>query len=66
MFAIIRTGGKQYKVSKDEKIVVEKIDSEIGSQVTFTDVLMIGTDTETKVGSPLLDGASVIATLEKQ
>ena len=66
MFAIIRTGRKQYKVSIDEKIVVEKIDSEVGSQVTFSDVLMIGTDTGIKVGSPLLEGASVIATLEKQ
>jgi large subunit ribosomal protein L21 len=66
MFAIIRTGGKQYKVSIDEKIVVEKIDSEVGSQVTFSDVLMIGTDAGIKVGSPLLEGASVVATLEKQ
>lgn len=66
MFAIIRTGGKQYKVSKDMKIVVEKIDSSAGSEIVFNEVLMIGTDESTVVGSPLLKGAQVIATLEKQ
>lgn len=66
MFAIIRTGGKQYKVSKDMKIVVEKIDSFAGSEIVFNEVLMIGTDESTVVGSPLLKGAQVIATLEKQ
>ena len=66
MFAIIRTGGKQYKVSKDMKIVVEKIESSAGSEVIFTEVLMIGTDESTVVGSPLLKGAQVIAILDKQ
>lgn len=66
MFAIIRTGGKQYKVSKDMKIVVEKMDAANGSKVIITDVLMVGTDTMTVVGSPILADAQVIATVEKQ
>ncbi len=66
MFAIIRTGGKQYKVSKDTKIVVEKIESEVGSKVVITDVLMVGTDATTVVGNPILKDAQVIGTVEKQ
>lgn len=65
MFAIIRTGGKQYKVSKDAKIVVEKIEAADGSKVVITDVLMVGTDTTTVVGNPILKDAQVIATVEK-
>ena len=65
MFAIIRTGGKQYKVSKDAKIVVEKIDAADGSKVVITDVLMVGTDTTTVMGNPVLKDAQVIATVEK-
>lgn len=65
MFAIIRTGGKQYKVSKDMKVVVEKLESPVGSEVVITDVLMVGTDASTVVGSPILEDAQVIATIEK-
>ncbi|HCI48430.1 MAG: 50S ribosomal protein L21 [Alphaproteobacteria bacterium RIFCSPHIGHO2_01_FULL_41_14] len=65
MFAIIRTGGKQYKVSKDAKIVVEKLESAVGSQIIITDVLMVGTDTSTVMGNPVLEGAQVITTVEK-
>lgn len=66
MFAIIRTGGKQYKVSVNDKIVVEKVESEIGSKVTLDQVLMVGTEGNTTVGTPLVSGAQVIASVEKQ
>lgn len=66
MFAIIRTGGKQYKVAVNDKIVVEKVDSEIGAKVTLDQVLMVGTEGKTVVGTPLVSGAQVIASVEKQ
>ena len=66
MFAIIRTGGKQYKVSNGDKIVVEKIASEIGEKITLDQVLMIGSEAKVVVGSPLVADAQVVATVEKQ
>lgn len=54
MFAVIRTGGKQYKVAKDDVIAVEKLDGEAGSKVSF-DVLML----DATIGSPLVSGAKV-------
>lgn len=65
MFAIIRTGGKQYKVSKDDKIVVEKLTNAVGDKVTFKEVLLVGSDAESHVGSPFVAGAEVSATVEK-
>lgn len=65
MFAIIRTGGKQYKVSKNDKVVVEKLDLEVGEKVTFTEILLVGTDTQSHVGTPFVSGAEVQATIEK-
>jgi large subunit ribosomal protein L21 len=62
MFAVIKTGGKQYKVGKDDVIAVEKLDAEVGATVTLSDVLMIGDGAATpKLGAPLVDGASVEA-----
>ncbi|MBQ8537588.1 MAG: 50S ribosomal protein L21 [Clostridia bacterium] len=58
MFAIIATGGKQYKVSQGDVIYVEKLDSEIDSTVSF-DVLMVSGDDGVKVGNPVVDGAKV-------
>jgi large subunit ribosomal protein L21 len=66
MFAVIRTGGKQYKVSKEDVISVEKLPVEPGASVELTDVLMIGEGAEVVSGSPLLDGASVSATVVEQ
>ena len=54
MFAVIRTGGKQYKVAKDDVIAVEKLDGEAGAKVSF-DVLML----DATIGSPLVSGAKV-------
>jgi large subunit ribosomal protein L21 len=66
MFAVIRTGGKQYKVAKDDVISVEKLAAEPGTTLELTDVLMIGEGAEVATGAPLLDGASVSATVVEQ
>ncbi len=60
MYAIIRTGGKQYKVSEGDYLLVEKLDSEIGTEVSF-DVLMLSDGETVKVGKPLVTDASVKA-----
>ena len=62
MFAIIKTGGKQYRVEKDKTIIVEKIDGEVGSEVTFEEVLMI----DDKIGEPVLKGAKVVGEILAQ
>ena len=60
MFAIIRNGGKQYKVKTGDLVEIEKIEQEIGSKTTFADVLAIGEEGgQLKVGTPLLTGAVV-------
>lgn len=61
MFAIIETGGKQYKVSEGDELFVEKLDVEAESEVVFDKVLMV----EGKVGTPYVEGATVKATVEK-
>ncbi len=61
MFAVVKTGGKQYRVAKDDVIVVEKLNVEAGDMVALDQVLMIGGDGDTKLGSPLIEGASVHA-----
>ena len=62
MYAIIATGGKQYKVQEGDVIKVEKLGAEAGSEVTFDQVLLVS-DKEVKVGSPTIEGASVKATV---
>ena len=62
MFAVIKTGGKQYKVAKDDTIVVEKLNAEIGSTVTFDNVLAL----DEKIGTPTIAGAKVSAKVIKQ
>lgn len=64
MYAVIKTGGKQYRVVEGDNIEVEKIAQEIGSTINF-DALMIGGET-TKIGSPLVEGASVEAEVVNQ
>ena len=65
MYAIIATGGKQYKVSEGDVIRIEKLPVEAGETVTFDQVLAVS-DGELRVGCPTVDGASVSATVEKQ
>ena len=62
MYAIIRAGGKQYRVEKGDVVRVERLDGEVGSKVTLGEVLLIGGD-DLKVGSPTLAGASVEGTV---
>jgi large subunit ribosomal protein L21 len=66
MFAVIRTGGKQYKVAKDDVIAVEKLAGEPGSTIELGEVLMLGDGATVSAGTPLLSGASVSATLVDQ
>ena len=66
MFAVIRTGGKQYKVAKDDVIAVEKLDGEPGASIELAEVLMVGDGAAVSAGTPLLSGASVSATLVEQ
>ncbi len=61
MYAVIMTGGKQYQVKEGDILKVEKLDVEAGSTVDFDQVLMISGDAETKVGSPVVEGAKVSA-----
>ncbi|MGE0257664.1 MAG: 50S ribosomal protein L21 [Alphaproteobacteria bacterium] len=63
MFAVIRTGGKQYKVAKDDLIAVEKLAGEPGATIELAEVLMIGDGADISAGTPLVAGASVSAEL---
>ena len=66
MFAIIQTGGKQYRIEKDSVIHVEKIIGEEGSKIELLDVLLIDINGDIQIGSPTLSGAKVEATIIKQ
>lgn len=65
MYAIIKTGGKQYKVSEGDLVRVEKLPYEVGDTVEFDEVLLVAGD-EVKVGSPVVENAKVTATVEDQ
>ena len=64
-YAVIRTGGKQYRVSEGETLRVEKLPGDVGSSITFGEVLLLGGDA-LKVGLPLVSGASVTGTIIAQ
>ena len=66
MFAVIKTGGKQYKVAEGDEIIIEKLAVEAGQSVTFGDVLMLGDGKGVTVGEPVITGASVIGTVAEQ
>lgn len=61
MYAVIKTGGKQYRVTSGERIKVELLPHEVGAEISLSDVLAIGSAGDLKVGSPLLAGVSVPA-----
>jgi large subunit ribosomal protein L21 len=63
MYAVVKTGGKQYRVAVGEKLKVEQIPADIGSQVTLDQVLALGAGGEVKVGTPTVSGAAVVATV---
>ena len=66
MYAVIKTGGKQYRVMQGETLRVEKLEADIGAAVTFDQVLLIGEGEGITVGTPLVAGASVAATVKAQ
>ncbi|MHA7898452.1 MAG: 50S ribosomal protein L21 [Henriciella sp.] len=66
MFAVIKTGGKQYKVAEGDEIVIEKLAADAGDSVTFEDVLMLGDDKKVTIGEPVVAGASVVGTVAEQ
>ena len=66
MFAVIKTGGKQYKVAAEDVISIEKIPGEAGEAVTFEDVLMVGGEGDTVIGTPTVDGATVAGEVVEQ
>lgn len=66
MYAVIKTGGKQYRVATNDVIEVERLAVEPGAGVTFDQVLMVGGEEGVRVGAPVLDGASVSAEVVEQ
>ena len=66
MYAVIKTGGKQYRVQAGEKIKVEQIPADVGSQIVLDQVLMVGTGETVTIGAPLVAGAQVNATVVSQ
>jgi large subunit ribosomal protein L21 len=66
MYAVIKTGGKQYKVAKDDILIIEKLPGDAGSVVQFDQVLMVGGAGKSAVGAPLVAGAVVTATVLEQ
>ncbi len=65
-YAIVQTGGKQYRVSPGQRVSVEKLDAEEGELIELDQVLMITNDDDIAVGTPTIEGAKVIAEVEKQ
>lgn len=64
-YAVIETGGKQYRVSEGDRIVVERLGGDAGSEITIDRVLMLGGNGSTKIGTPVVDGAAVTATIDE-
>jgi large subunit ribosomal protein L21 len=63
MYAVIKTGGKQYRVAAGDKFKVEKLEADVGAEITFDQVLMVADGDNIKVGAPMLSGAAVRATV---
>jgi large subunit ribosomal protein L21 len=66
MYAVIKTGGKQYRVAAGEKIKVEQIPADVGAEITLDQVLMVGSGESVTIGAPLVSGASVKAIVLSQ
>ena len=66
MYAVIKTGGKQYRVSKDDVVTIERVAGDAGATVEFDQVLMVGSGADVKVGAPIISGAKVVAELVEQ
>ena len=66
MYAVIKTGGKQYRVAANDKILIEKLEGAAGDRVNFTEVLMVSNGGTVDIGAPFLSGATVVGEIEKQ
>jgi len=66
MYAIVRTGGKQYQVASGDQVRVEKLAGNVGDSLDLKDVLMVVDGEEIKIGQPVLDNAKVVATIAEQ
>jgi large subunit ribosomal protein L21 len=65
MYAVIRTGGKQYRVSEGDRLRIETLDAGDGDTVEFDEVLMVGEGADVKIGAPFVDGGKVTATVKE-
>lgn len=63
MYAVIKTGGKQYRVAQDDVVTIERVAGDAGAKVEFTEVLMVGSGESVKLGTPTVAGAKVLAEL---
>jgi large subunit ribosomal protein L21 len=66
MYAVIRTGGKQYRVAEGDVLRIEKIGGDVGANITFDDILLVGGSDSPKVGQPTVSGARVVGTILRQ
>ena len=66
MYAVIATGGKQYRVEKNSSLKIEKLDAEVGEKITLADVLFVGNDDDVKIGTPLVANATVTGEIVEQ
>lgn len=66
MHAVVRTGGKQYRVTPGDIFEVEKLDGNVGDTISLTDVLLVSNGDEVKIGQPIVDGATVTAKITGQ
>ena len=66
MYAVIKTGGKQYRVAANDKILIEKLEGAAGDQVTFSDVLMVADGAAVQIGAPIVSGATVVGEIAAQ
>jgi len=66
MYAVIKTGGKQYRVAKDDIVTIERISGDAGATIEFSEVLLVGSGADVKVGTPVVSGAKVTAELVEQ
>ena len=66
MYAVVKTGGKQYRVAAGEKLKIEQIPADVGAKVDLDQVLMVGEGESVKIGSPMIEGASVHVTVLAQ
>jgi large subunit ribosomal protein L21 len=66
MYAVIKTGGKQYRVAQNDLLTIERLEGEPGASIEFSDVLMVGEGDSVKFGAPFVDGAKVTAELVDQ